>query len=288
MRGYDRVELYGNLLELLESKGGMTGSAISNALGISRITISKYLGDFESDGMLCSKTVGNSTMWYAVPNAVRFEFPSDYANAARLYSEAISSLSEAQALYVLGSCMNCGASAVSVLSEVLTPAIEMVQKMYDSGKIGSAEKSLMHNIILRSMFQMKNTGGNLDSNRHVILVAADPQSALYAETVASVLHYNGWRVMRLGDMSNSVGVLFDTELKKLLVRVRASEQGITVIIVFSGTPNGLRTLGAAASAARKGAASGTLLGLCGPKGHGINADANVTSATDIVHWVESL
>lgn len=288
MRGYDKTKLYGLLLELLERKGGMTGSAISGALGISRITMSKYLDSFSTEGMIHSKTVGNSTMWYASTSATRFEFPSDYARAANLYSDAVSQLSEEQASSVLGSCMRCGALAVTVLSEVLTPAIELVQKMYDDGKIGSAEVSLMRNIISRSVVHVGNNDQSTRNTRHAILIAADAQSVQHAESVAAVLGHNGWNIMRLGDMSSSVGVLFDTELEKLFVRVRAPHDGITIAVIFSKTPSGLRTLGSAVDSARKGAARGTLLALCGPKGHGIDVDTSVTSAADVVHWTESL
>ncbi len=288
MRGYDKADLYGRLLELLERNGGMTGSAISDKLGVSRITMSKYLDAFASEGMIHSKNVGNSTVWQMGSGAVRFEFPSDYARAGQMYSEAVSALSEEQAGSVLGSCMSCGASAVTVLSEVLAPAIDMIQKTYDRGQIGSPEESLMHSIVSRSLVRLEDANRDDRSLRHAILLASDPHSALYAKAAASVLNHNGWNVMRLGDMSHAVGVLLDTEIKKLLVRVRAPDDGVTAIMVFSDTVDGLRTLGAAADSARRGAASGVLLALCGPEGHEIKSDASVTSAAGIVHWADSL
>lgn len=288
VRGYDKAQLYGKLLDLLERNGGMTGSAISDKLDVSRITMSKYLSAFASDGMIHSKNIGNSTMWYVTPSAVRFEFPSDYARAAELYSGAVSELSDEKAGSVLGSCMSCGASAVTVLSEVLSPAIEMTQKMYDSGKIGSAEESFMHSIISHSAIHIGDTHRDDQSFRHAILLATDPKSALYARVVSGVLSHNGWHVMQLGNMSHAVGVLLDTEIKKLLVRVQAPDDGITMMVVFSSTVDGLRAFGTAADSARQGTARGVLLGLCGPVGHNVASDASVTRADDIIHWADSL
>lgn len=288
MRGYDKAGLCGRLLELLERSDGMTGSAISVELGVSRITMSKYLGEFASEGMIRPRSVGNSTMWHASPGAVRLEFPSDYARAGRMYLDAVSALSEGEAGSVLGSCMGCGATAVDVLSEVLVPAIRAVQKMYDSGKIGSAEESLMHSIISRSAGRLEGADGGVLPPRHAILLAADRQGMLYAQVTASVLSYAGWRVMRLGNMSHAVGVLLDTEIKKLLVRARAPDGGVTAIMAFSSKVDGLRALGAAVDSARRGAASGTLLALCGPADHGAKSDVSVTEAADIVHWADSL
>lgn len=288
MRGYDRADLYGRLLDLLDKKGGMTGSAISDELDVSRITMSKYLAEFASDGMVHSKNVGSSVMWYAGKSAVRLDFPADYARAGQMYTDAVKALSEGEADSVLGSCMNCGASAAGVLSEVVSPAINDVSEMYKSGKIGRAEESLMNSIISGSTRRLAGPGTGDGSTRRAILLAADPQSALYADATASVLGHGGWRAMRLGDMSHAVGVMLDTEIKKLLVRIGNPNEGIAVMIIFSSTLDGLRAFGAAANAARRGAASGTLLALCGPKGDDVESDAWVQKAEDIVHWADSM
>lgn len=265
----------------------MTGSAISAELGISRITMSRYLDAFTSDGIIVPHTVGNSIVWNISKNVLRFELPDEYTRASEMYSDAVSLLSEERATSVIRSCTSCGAEAVSVLTEILGPAIDRVRKSYDDGKIGSAERALMHSIISRSMAHLASGQADTNRTRNAITLATDAQSALYAEAAAAILCHDGWRVMRLGDMSHAVGVLLDTELEKLLMRTRVPRDGIVAMIIFSDSADALRTFGAAADSARR-VARGTLLVLCGPQNHGVDADASVASAKDVVHWARSL
>ena len=287
VRGYDGAELRRRLLDLLENGEAMTGSAISKSLGVSRITMSKYLDAFATAGVVRRRRVGNATLWSAGDASARFEFPTDYARAGSAYLEGIAGLDDTRAGSLVEACIAHGATPAGMVREVFAPAIDGVQKMYSDGKAGRTEAALMRSAISASMVRMRGDDSE-DPTRHAVMVADSANGALRAEATAAALRHMGWKAMCVGDISSSIDALLDTDIERLLVRARAPRGGMTVAIAFSETADGLGTIGRVIRSACSGAARGTLLALCGPDGHGVDADASVRASWDAVHWAASL
>ncbi|MDD9843766.1 MAG: winged helix-turn-helix domain-containing protein [Thaumarchaeota archaeon] len=287
MRGYDVVELRRRLLGLLDGSGGMTGSEIARELGISRVTMSRHLDSFASAGVLRRRRAGNATLWSAPDASARFEFPADYARAASEYGAAILGLDPDRAAAIVAACVAHGAAPAPMAGEVFVPAIEAAGRAYADGKAGRAEAALMRGAISFSMAAMRG-GGDPEPTRHAVLMADGADGALRAEAAAAAMRMEGWRAMPIGDISASIDALLDTDLERLLVRARAPRGGITAAFALSETAGGLGTMGRIVRSACRGAARGTLLCLCGPDGHGVDADASVRGPADVVHWAASL
>lgn len=287
MRGYDVVELRRRLLALLEGGGGMTGSEIAREMGISRVTMSRHLESFASAGVLRRRRAGNATLWSAPDASARFEFPADYARAASEYAAAVLALDPDRAAAIVAACVAHGAAPAPMAGEVLVPAIEAARRAYADGKAGRAEAALMRGAISSSMALMRGEGGR-EPTRHAVIMADSADGALRAEAAAAAMRREGWRAMPIGDISASIDALLDTDLERLLVRARAPRGGITAALALSETAAGLRTTGRIVRSACRGAARGTLLCLCGPEGHGVDADASVRGPADAVHWAASL
>ena len=63
-RSYNAKDLKERLVELLQdSRTGLSGVEISERLGVSRVTITKYLGIFAAEGVINQKSIGNVTLW---------------------------------------------------------------------------------------------------------------------------------------------------------------------------------------------------------------------------------
>lgn len=287
MRGYDVVELRRRLLGLLEGGDGMTGSEIARRLGISRVTMSRHLESFASAGVLRRRRAGNATLWSAPDASARFEFPADYARAASEYSAAVLALDPDRASTIAVACVAHGAEPAAMVGEVLVPAIEAARRAYADGRAGRAEAALMRGAISSSMALMRG-GAGPEPTRHAVLMADSADGALRAEAAAAAMRLQGWRAMPLGDISQSFDALLDADLERLLVRARSPRGGITAAFALSDTADGLRTAGRIVRSACRGAARGTLLCLCGPDGHGVDADASVRGPADAVHWAASL
>jgi len=50
----------------------------------------------------------------------------------------------------------------------------------------------------------------------------------------------GWQVWPLGDMSDAIDVMYDLDLQKFLTRIWKQKQGIMIVVVISGTEDGMK------------------------------------------------
>ena len=55
---------------------------------------------------------------------------------------------------------------------------------------------------------------------------------LSSESAAAAFRSQNWNVFSIGDISSSIDVLFDLELRKLLSKTWKSKEGVMIIIVF--------------------------------------------------------
>ena len=285
-RGYLAEEIRQRLISILrDSDTGMSGVGISESIGINRLTMTKYLKVFAAEGLLRQKSIGNVTLWFLEPGQESFSFPDDYFKVAEMYLEHLTKCSKDSVYSLVRNCLHSGASASRLALEVMIPASAEVQKMYDAGKIGSAEQSLMRIILSESLQIFVQLPVTADTKRNVIVLAADSQSVIFSEAASAIYHAEGWRVWHLGDMSHAVDVMFDIDLQKLVGRVWRKKSGLLAVVVFSDTYEGLNFFADSVNPARK-KSNRIKLALCGkmPKNAGLKCDLATGRIEDILQW----
>jgi methanogenic corrinoid protein MtbC1 len=240
-RGYDLSEVKFRLIKLLrDSETGISGVEISERLRINRVTMTKFLNVFSTQGVIGEKNIGNVNLWFVHEGIEQFQFPDDYFRVQEKYIDYITKCSESSVYNLIRSCLTSDVNVTKLMTEVILTAIPEVQKYFDDGKIGKAEEQLMKTIISKSIQLVNLDTQNPKNEKNVIIIAADPQSILEAEAASAAYNSNGWNVFFLGDMSASIDVLFDLELTKLLSKVWKTKQGLMIITVFSQTEEGLK------------------------------------------------
>ena len=65
------------------------GLEISKAIGMNRVTLSKYLGILFAEGIIGQKHVGNAIVWFVQEGTDSFSFPDDYDTAAKKYLDLL-------------------------------------------------------------------------------------------------------------------------------------------------------------------------------------------------------
>jgi methanogenic corrinoid protein MtbC1 len=290
-RGYQSTEIRQKLIDVLEdSKTGMSGVEISEKLGINRTTMTKYLKVFAAEGFLRQKNIGNITLWFLESGQEVFSFPADYFKVAPQYFENLVNRQETQVYSLIKNCLNSGASVHKLVTEVIIPSIDSIQRLYDDGKIGNSEEKLLQNIISKS-FQIFNQI-TIDSNpkKNIIVISADAQSNLLSEAASASLHSNGWHVFHLGDMSSAINVLFDLDLQKLMGKIWKQKSGVMIILVFSNTEEGLNFFAESINPIKEKLGKQIRLALCGKIGKKtkINSDLMSEKFEDVLQWSETI
>lgn len=290
-KGYESSEIRQKLIELLEdSKSGMSGVEISKKLGVNRTTMTKYLQVFAAEGFLRQNNIGNITLWFLESGQEAYSFPDDYFKVAPQYLDKLIKGQEAQIYSLIKNCINSGATIPKLVTEVIIPSVESIQKLYDDGKIGNTEQKLLQNIISKSLQIFNQISVDSNPKNNIIVISADTHSNLLSEAASASLHSDGWRVFHLGDMSSAINVLFDLDLQKLMGKIWKQKSGIMIILVFSNTEEGLHFFAESVNSIKEKLGKRIRLALCGKVGKKTKIQSDLLSEKfeDVLQWSKTV
>ena len=289
-RGYSPEDIRQKLISILkDSEIGMSGVEISENLGISRITMTKYLKVFAAEGLLRQKNIGNVTLWFLEPGQESYNFPDDYFKIAPLYLDYLVKGTEDQVYSLIRNSLHSGATVNRLILEVILPAIDSVKGLYDDGKIGTSEQNLLRNVISKSLQIFNQIKIVSDSKKNVVVIAADAQSSLISEAASAAYHSDGWKVSHLGDMSSAINVLFDLDFQKLIGKIWKQKSGVLIVVVFSQTGEGLNFFTDSINPIKEKSGKRMKLALCGKKSKKTKIDSDLLSEKieDILQWSQT-
>ncbi len=290
-RGYSTEEIRQKLISSLEgSETGMSGVEISEKVGVNRITMTKYLKVFAAEGLLRQKNIGNITLWFLEPGQESYNFPDDYFKISSQYLNGLIKGTQDQVYSLIRNCIHSGATANRLILEVVVPAINSVQDLYDEGKIGTAEQNLLKTTISKSLQIFNQLQVVSDPKKNVVVIASDAQSLLVSEAASAAYHSDGWKVFHLGDMSSVINVLFDLDFQKLVGKVWKQKPGVLVVAVFSQTGEGLNFFADSINPIREKSGKRMKLALCGKVSKKTKIDSDLLSEKldDILQWSQTI
>ena len=289
-KGYQTQDLKQKLVEVLSnSKTGLSGVEISEKLGINRVTMAKYLNIFATEGMLSQKNIGNVNLWFIEEGTEQFEFPDDYFHVKTKYLELLTSINEQKAYHLLRNCIQSSANTTKLITEVILPAIESVQELFEQGKISKSEEKLLGQIISSSIQMLNLITTEINPRKNVIIISADSKSALIAESASASFHSEAWNVSSLGDMSDAMDVIFDLDLQQFLGKVWTKKNGIMIIVIFSETNEGLKFFSQAVNSVKGKFGKNLNLVLCSKikKNSLAKADLITDNLETVLQWSET-
>ncbi len=286
-RGYDETEIKFRLIKLLHSsKSGISGVEISDKLGINRVTMSKYLNKFAAEGTITQKNIGNLNLWFVDEDIEQLNFPDDYFLVQEKFLSHVVDCNERPVYNIIKNCINSKAKMDKIVTEIIIPTIPQIQKLFDDGKIGKSEEQLMTGIVLNSIQMITHHSGHSESGKNVIILSADSESLLLSESAAAAFRSQNWNVFSIGDISSSIDVLFDLELRKLLSKTWKSKEGVMIIIVFSQSEEGLKFISDSFYSVKEKSENNLFIVLSGKTGKKvkIKGDLSAPKLEDILQW----
>ena len=286
-RGYDETEVKFRLIKLLHSsKSGISGVEISEKLGINRVTMSKYLNKFAAEGTITQKNIGNLNLWFVDEDIEQLNFPDDYFLVQEKFLSHVVDCNERPVYNLIKNCINSKAKMDKIITEIIIPTIPQIKKLFDDGKIGKSEEQLMTGIMLNSIQMITHHSGHSESGKNVIILSADSESLLLSESAAAAFRSQNWNVFSIGDISSSIDVLFDLELRKLLSKTWKSKEGVMIIIVFSQSEEGLKFISDSFYSVKEKSENNLFIVLSGKTGKKvkIKGDLSAPKLEDILQW----
>ena len=289
-KGYAVQEIKQKLVDVLtSSKTGLSGIEISEKLGVNRVTMTKYLNIFATEGLIGQKNIGNVNLWFLAEGTEQFEFPADYFRVKTKYLELLTERSEQKSYNLIRNCIHSDGNASKLILEIILPAAVSIQELFDQGKISKSESKLLSKYISNSIQMLNLINAEIDERKNVIIISADTHNALLAEAAAASFHSEGWVVSSLGDMSDSIDVMFDLDLQKFLGKVWPKTNGIMIVVVFSTTEEGLKFFAQAVNTAKEKQGKNLNLILYNQlkKKPSIKADLFASDLESILQWSQT-
>ena len=286
-RGYDETDVKSRLIKLLHSsKSGISGVEISEKLGINRVTMSKYLNKFAAEGTITQKNIGNLNLWFVDDDIEQLNFPEDYFIVQEKFLSNVIDCMEKPVYNLIKNCINSKAKMDKIITEIILPSIPQIQKLFDDGKIGKSEQQLMTGIITNSIQMITHHSGQSESGKNIIILSADTESILISDAAAAAFRSQNWNVFSIGDMSSSIDVLFDLELRKLLSKTWKSKEGLMIILIFSQSEEGLKFFSDSFYSVKEKSENNLFIVLSGKTGKKvkIKADLSTPALEDILQW----
>ncbi len=286
-RGYDETEIKFRLIKLLHSsKSGISGVEISDKLGINRVTMSKYLNKFAAEGTITQKNIGNLNLWFVDEDIEQLNFPDDYFLVQEKFLSHVVDCNERPVYNLIKNCINSKAKMDKIITEIIIPTIPQIKKLFDDGKIGKSEEQLMTGMMLNSIQMITHHSGHSETGKNVIILSADSESLLLSESAAAAFRSQNWNVFSIGDISSSIDVLFDLELRKLLSKTWKSKEGVMIIIVFSQSEEGLKFISDSFYSVKEKSENNLFIVLSGKTGKKvkIKGDLSAPKLEDILQW----
>jgi hypothetical protein len=290
-KGYSIEEIRKKLISTLDnSSDGMSGVEISEIIGVNRITMAKYLKVFAAEGLLRQKNIGNVILWFLEPGQEFFNFPDDYFKVTSRFLEYLVKGNEDQVYSLIRNCLHSGGTVNRLMLEVILPSIDHIKNLFDDGKIGTAEQSLLETTISKSLQIFNQIQIVSDPKKNVVVIAADAYSRLYSEVASAAYHSDGWKVSHLGDMSFAINVLFDLDFQKLIGKIWKQKPGIMIVVVFSQTSEGLNFFADSINSIKGKSGKHMKLVLCGKisKKTKINSDLSSEKIGDVLQWSQTV
>jgi len=286
-RGYDETEVKFRLIKLLHSsKSGVSGVEISQKLGINRVTMSKYLNKFAAEGTITHENIGNLNLWFVDDDIEQLNFPDDYFLVQEKFISNVIDCIEKPVYNLIKNCINSKAKMDKIITEIILPSIPQIQKLFDDGKIGKSEQQLMTGIISNSIQMITHHSGQSESGKNVMILSADPESLLISNAAGAAFRSQNWNVFSIGDISSSIDVLFDLELRKILSKTWKSKTGLMMILVFSQTEEGLKFISDSFYSVKEKSENNLFIILSGKIGKKVKIKADLLSSKleDIIQW----
>jgi len=286
-RGYDETDVKSRLIKLLHSsKSGISGVEISEKLGINRVTMSKYLNKFAAEGTITQNNIGNLTLWFVDDDIEQLNFPDDYFIIQEKFLSNVIECMEKPVYNLIKNCINSKAKMDKIITEIILPTIPQIQKLFDDGKIGKSEQQLMNGIIANSIQMIIQHSEKSESGKNVIILSADAESLLISEAAGAAFRSQNWNVFSIGDVSSSIDVLFDLELRKLLSKTWKSKEGVMIIMIFSQSEEGLKFFSDSFYSVKEKSEKNLFIALSGKTGKKVKIKADLSSPKleDILQW----
>ena len=177
-------------------------------------------------------------------DAPPIEFPINIRDLQQKFLDCLLQGNESQATNIISNLLFSTISKERIIFDIILPTLNILNDMYDRGKISESEKLLVSNsaldLVLMTKFVSMTDTPRL---RAYSIIVSGSDEATYLARIASVaLHLMGWNSLYLGNVENKIDPFFDIDIQRLISKKLKNVNGLSTVIIFSFNANTLKFL----------------------------------------------
>jgi hypothetical protein len=151
---------------------------------------------------------------------------------------------ESQAINIISNLLFSTISKERILFDIILPSLNILNDMYDRGKISETEKLLISTTVLDLVLMTKfvSTIDIPKLNAYSIIVSGSEEANYQARIASVILHLMGWHTMYLPDVETKIDPFFDIDIQRLIAKKLKNVDGLSTVLIFSFNANTLKFL----------------------------------------------
>lgn len=176
--------------------------------------------------------------------APHIEFPLNIHNLQQKFLDCLIQGNESQAKNIISNLLFSTISKERILFDIILPTLNIINDMYDRGKINESEKLLIFTTALDLVLMTKfvSTIDTPQLKAYSIIVSGSEEATYQARIASVIFHLMGWHSLYLGNVENKIDPFFDIDIQRLIIKKLKNADGLAAILIFSFNANTLRFL----------------------------------------------
>ena len=176
--------------------------------------------------------------------APHIEFPLNIHNLQQKFLDCLIQGNESQAKNIISNLLFSTISKERILFDIILPTLNIINDMYERGKINESEKLLIFTTALDLVLMTKfvSTIDTPQLKAYSIIVSGSEEATYQARIASVIFHLMGWHSLYLGNVENKIDPFFDIDIQRLIIKKLKNAGGLAAILIFSFNANTLRFL----------------------------------------------
>ena len=225
--------------------------------------------------------------------APHIEFPLNIHNLQQKFLDCLIQGNESQAKNIISNLLFSTISKERILFDIILPTLNIINDMYERGKINESEKLLIFTTALDLVLMTKfvSTIDTPEIKAYSIIVSGSEEATYQARIASVIFHLMGWHSLYLGNVENKIDPFFDIDIQRLIIKKLKNAGGLAAILIFSFNANTLRFLSNTIKALRSKVGVDLRIAICTNNdllqvSQDMDVDYATTELTSLIDWTK--
>jgi hypothetical protein len=226
-------------------------------------------------------------------DAPQIEFPLNIHNLQQKFLDCLLEGNESQAINIISNLIFSTISKERILFDIILPTLNILNDMYDRGKISESEKLLISTsaLDLALMTKFVSTVDTPKLRAYSIILSGSEEATYHARIASVILHLIGWHSLYMGNVENKIDPFFDIDIQRLITKKLKNVNGLSVVMIFSFNANTLKFLSNTINALKKKVEKELRIAIYTNNdllqvSHELAVDYNTNEMTSLIDWAK--